>query len=253
METREKSDRSATEWTGRPDPIRITPGGSHGASGRVMPRCATPAADGCTLADDGYHVRGQGERALMRAVLVDAIECLTADVRRSAARAQHATEARAWVATRDDQWPFSFDNICLALDLDAERIRRRLLQIAIDLPPASAPIPRVREEEVTAMIRAGNPLRVVAARFGISMPKVSILSRGLASRLKAERNIRIRALRASGWTVSALASHFGLSLFRIRRICSHGEGRTRQGTGRHGQAVGDMAAAGAPLAAANGR
>jgi len=198
---------------------------------------------------DEFHVPGHGERSLMRAVLVDAIECLTADIRRSATRAQHAAEAQAWVATRDDQWPFSFDNICLALDLDAERIRTRLLQIAIEVPPASALPPRVREEEVTAMIRAGNPLRVVAAHFGISMPKVSVLSRGLASRLKTERNARICALRRSGWTVSALASHFGLSLFRLRRICAQRDGHGQHRAARHGGSIGDTVTVVAAVAA----
>jgi hypothetical protein len=175
------------------------------------------------VAVDSLYVPGQGERALMRAVLLDAIECLTGNGRRSRSHLQHAAEARAWVETSSDEWPFSFDNICHALDLDTERVRKRLLAQAVEVTPQTPPPPRVREEEVAAMIRAGHPLRVVAARFGISMPKVSVLSRGLASRLKVARDVRIRDLRREGWSVAALASHFGLSLFRVRRICARPE------------------------------
>src|SRR5262245_48088633 len=238
METQENTERSSQRPEGysavhqihsssqRVDSLRVLPR-------RVAPPCRQPSpakdwrvqsegnhmATRASMKHDPLYVPGQGERALMRAVLLDAIECLTGNVSRSRARAQHAAEARAWVETRDREWPFSFDNICSVLDFDAERVRKRLLAHAITMPVVYERAPRVREEEVTAMIRAGHPLRVVAAKFGISMPKVSVLSRGLASRLKAERDEHIWSLRRSGWTVSALASHFRLSLFRIRRIC----------------------------------
>src|SRR5439155_800964 len=65
----------------------------------------------------------------------------------------------------------------------------------------------------------GRPLRVVAQTFGISISKASILSCGLASRMKAERDDEIRRLRAEGWTHRALAAHFELSRIRIIRIC----------------------------------
>jgi hypothetical protein len=70
------------------------------------------------------------------------------------------------------------------------------------------------------MIREGRPLRVVAETFGISISKASILSCGLASRIKAERDEEIRRLRGAGWTHRALAAHFGLSRIRIMRICA---------------------------------
>ena len=75
------------------------------------------------------------------------------------------------------------------------------------------------------MIRSGKPLRVVAETFGISVSKVSILSCGLASRLKAERDDEIRGLRQAGWTHRALAAQFGLSRIRILRICARREER----------------------------
>src|SRR5437867_1674777 len=75
------------------------------------------------------------------------------------------------------------------------------------------------ECDIAQMIRKGRPLRVVAQTFGISISKASILSCGLASRMKAERDDEIRRLRAEGWTHRALAAHFELSRIRIIRIC----------------------------------
>jgi hypothetical protein len=178
---------------------------------------------------------GAGERALMRAVFEDAVRCLSGEVGPVRERAQLAAEARAWVAAVDRRWAFSFENVCDVLGFDAERLRGRLLRDA-PLPPvdavdggaAPAPVRRRREtppeHEIVRMIREGHPLRVVAETFGISISKASILSCGLASRIKAERDEEIRELRAAGWTHRALAKHFGLSRIRIMRICAR---RTR--------------------------
>jgi hypothetical protein len=65
-----------------------------------------------------------GEKALMLAVLEDAIRCLE---RRSRAAARLAREAEAWIRATDQRWPFSFVNVCAHLDIDARRLRRALL------------------------------------------------------------------------------------------------------------------------------
>jgi hypothetical protein len=70
---------------------------------------------------------GEPERALMRAVLEDAIRCLAGEGRPLAHRAQLAAKARNWVATCDTHWPYSFDNVCSGLDLEPDRVRARLL------------------------------------------------------------------------------------------------------------------------------
>ncbi len=57
-------------------------------------------------------------RSLMVAVLRAAIE----DARDSAER----TSAMAWVTSTDRLWPFSFENICEALDMDPGEVRRQL-------------------------------------------------------------------------------------------------------------------------------
>ena len=172
-----------------------------------------------------------GERALMRAVLEEAIHCLAAETGPRGNRSRLAVEARAWVASEDLQWPFSFANLCDALGFSAEALRARLLAsrpiplpldahgVAIEMAGRSRPRGPA-EPEVNDMIRAGHPLRVVAARFGISMSKVSTLSAGLASRMKAKRNEEMCGLQRQGWTHRALAGHFGLTRVRVRRICA---------------------------------
>jgi len=190
-----------------------------------------------------------GERALMRAVLEDAIRCLIGEVGPRHQRGALAAEARQWIETADPRWLFSFENVCDGLGLNAANLRRRLLRDAPApaLPDASAPTladarqpggrgVRPRREtpaecDIVQMIRAGRPLRVVAQTFGISISKASILSCGLASRMKAERDEEICRLRAEGWTHRALAAHFELSRIRVMRICqglapAPSEGRT---------------------------
>ena len=182
-----------------------------------------------------------GERALMRAVLEDAIRCLVGEVGPRYQRGRLAAEARAWIEGADPHWHFSFENLCDGLGLDSGRLRARLLRdapvpVAVDgrqlagrgvRPPRETPA----EDQIVQMIRAGRPLRVVAQTFGISVSKASILSRGLASRMKAERDEEIRRLRLDGWTHRALGARFALSRIRIMRICARRgealtEGRT---------------------------
>jgi hypothetical protein len=40
------------------------------------------------------------------------------------------TGAAAWVTSTDRAWPFSFENICEALDMDPQRVRRELVRSA---------------------------------------------------------------------------------------------------------------------------
>jgi hypothetical protein len=65
-----------------------------------------------------------GEKALLLAVLEDAIRCLD---NRSRSGARLAREAAAWVRANDPRWPFSFVNVCAHLDIDASRLRAALL------------------------------------------------------------------------------------------------------------------------------
>jgi hypothetical protein len=69
------------------------------------------------------------ERRLMMAVLARALLDLQTHAGTGARRARrHLAEAEAWFASDDDVWPFSFVNLCHALDLDASSVRGRLVR-----------------------------------------------------------------------------------------------------------------------------
>jgi hypothetical protein len=65
-----------------------------------------------------HHV---GELRLMAAVLEDAVNIL-----RKRPRSRAGREAREWLASKDASWPFAFERICDALDLDADGVRRQV-------------------------------------------------------------------------------------------------------------------------------
>jgi hypothetical protein len=77
---------------------------------------------------------GEGERKLMQAVLSEAIVCLTGRAGAARERYQLAAEALRWVNSRDMSWPFAFESICDVLGVDADSLRRRLLQHAVASP-----------------------------------------------------------------------------------------------------------------------
>src|SRR6266849_10259215 len=185
-----------------------------------------PQAENAVVAEAGPSA---GERALMSAVLEDAIRCLTGEAGPVHQRTRLAAEARSWIEASDPRWPYSFENLCDGLGLDVSRLRTRLFRDAPAPTATDARQPGSRdirsrrstpaEHEIARMIQKGRPLRIVAQTFGISISKASILSCGLASRMKAERDGEIRRLRADGWTHRALVARFGLSRIRIMRIC----------------------------------
>lgn len=75
-------------------------------------------------------VKGQvqdGEVALRRAILEDAIRCFQRRFVRKGRRVRRlAQEAEEWFAADDTDWPFSFVNICAVLGLEPDYIRRGL-------------------------------------------------------------------------------------------------------------------------------
>jgi hypothetical protein len=67
------------------------------------------------------------EQRLMQAVLVDAINILQGWQRVGSARKRRAfAEAAQWVNMRRTGYPFSFDSICDALNIDSDVLRERL-------------------------------------------------------------------------------------------------------------------------------
>ena len=80
-----------------------------------------------------------GTRALMRAILHDAILCLqgTAPAVRLSDRAAVASQARCWILSRDATWIFSFESICHVLDIDPDFVRFRVSRLC----PTGATVP----------------------------------------------------------------------------------------------------------------
>jgi hypothetical protein len=71
------------------------------------------------------------ERRLMLAVLVDAINILQRWNRIGSARERRTfAEAARWVLMQGTNYPFSFDNVCDALNIDPEMLRQRLRGLA---------------------------------------------------------------------------------------------------------------------------
>ena len=70
------------------------------------------------------------EKALMLAVLEDAIRCFQEYFRTTRARPRMLSrQAERWIRTRDWNWPFSFNNVCEALSIDPDCMRDALLRM----------------------------------------------------------------------------------------------------------------------------
>ena len=71
--------------------------------------------------------RFQGEQRLMFAILEDAVQVFCKESATPGHRDSRLfREVERWIEDTDDDWLFSFDRICEALDLDAGCIRRGL-------------------------------------------------------------------------------------------------------------------------------
>jgi hypothetical protein len=85
---------------------------------------------------------GEPEKRLMVAVLQAVMDdCRGSRYRRGPGRfappdRKHNRQARAYAASVDRAWPFSFENLCDALDVDARSLRLVLRQAA----GATAPV-----------------------------------------------------------------------------------------------------------------
>jgi hypothetical protein len=72
--------------------------------------------------------RRAAEHHLMAAVLLDALACVEKYRFATTAHEQRLfREAKQWLLAHDEvTWPYSFESICGALDLDAHAVRERL-------------------------------------------------------------------------------------------------------------------------------
>jgi hypothetical protein len=71
----------------------------------------------------------QPEKRLMLAVMEDAIATFQKSVHGATRRQRRLLrETEEWIGSENDGWPFSFENICAALDIEAEYLRKGIKQ-----------------------------------------------------------------------------------------------------------------------------
>ena len=93
------------------------------------------------------------EKALMLAVLEDAIRCFQEYFRTTRARPRMLSrQAERWIRTRDWNWPFSFNNVCDSLGIDPDCMRDTLLRMKYE---------RLMDEQRPRASTAPRPARIV--------------------------------------------------------------------------------------------
>jgi hypothetical protein len=87
------------------------------------------------------------ERRLMAAMLEDAVACLSRDPRRCTRQQRRSfASAHQWInATDEENWIFSFTNVCEMLGLDPSYLRRGLIRWAEAAQMRSAPAQRLKK------------------------------------------------------------------------------------------------------------
>jgi len=83
---------------------------------------------------------GAQERALMRAMLQDAVLCLFGEAAPAKDRVRLASEARFWIESRSHEWIFAFECVCEALNIDPGFARAKLLEMADERGVATSTI-----------------------------------------------------------------------------------------------------------------
>jgi len=91
----------------------------------LQPDTLLPSQYFAVLKRKGAH---EPERRLAIAVLQDAVDCFQKHLWARDRKARELfLEAEEWIVSGDRSWPFSFENICDLLQINAEYLRRGLL------------------------------------------------------------------------------------------------------------------------------
>jgi hypothetical protein len=92
----------------------------------------------------GKETGATNERGLMLAILRDAVECYQkyALARDPQGEDLHR-DAAEWIFSNDREWPFSFENICDVLGVDAEYVRFGLAPLQRRTPRKTRRSPRI--------------------------------------------------------------------------------------------------------------
>jgi hypothetical protein len=85
------------------------------------------------------------EKELMMAVLQDAIVCLQKHSRSSDIKGKRLfSTTRNWIVSENEDWLFSFNNVCEALGLAPRFVRRAILRMEEEGPHPVEESPRIR-------------------------------------------------------------------------------------------------------------
>ncbi|MBI2090932.1 MAG: hypothetical protein HYT78_19690 [Deltaproteobacteria bacterium] len=88
------------------------------------------------------------EKMLMLAVLEDAVFCIQKNLRSTSRKGQRLMqETEDWIGEEDDEWLFSFNNICEVLGLDARYLRQGLLRWKKTLLREPRPLEPTRQQK----------------------------------------------------------------------------------------------------------
>ena len=92
-------------------------------------------------------VAQEAEYNLVLALLEDAVHCFRKHRHAKAESAKELyNESREWFESDDRSWPFSFENVCMILGIDADYLREGLFRVeregeAALVPPRVADLP----------------------------------------------------------------------------------------------------------------
>lgn len=161
----------------------------------VAPDVILPGQITCGARCDGTT---SGARALMTAILDDALLCIARGRRRSRWQTRRlAADAEAWVRADDPQWLLSFASICGVLGIDADALRDRILT-DVECPPRGAPAASAAQADDPST-RSGAVVRILSQCTGgrgstTAGPTAGPRRRSTAGGPERGAGVRVRAL-----------------------------------------------------------
>jgi hypothetical protein len=130
-----------------------------------------------------------GEQRLMLAVLIDAINVLQSwRDGMNARKRRNFAEAAQWINARGTSHPFSFDNVCDALEIDSELLRSRLRGLTV-CPANSACRPPVAHLRLKELSRSRH-INAIRSRQRERAPRIRTAPIGPMSESFSSQNSR---------------------------------------------------------------
>ena len=110
---------------------KISDGGAKMTNGALVEEQASSVLEADLIVPSQFFDRikaersAQPEKRLMLAVMEDAIATFQKSVPGATRRQRRLLrETEEWIGSADNTWPFSFENICAALDIEADYLRK---------------------------------------------------------------------------------------------------------------------------------